>query len=49
MGGGMCFLFPYIMRKIMSVYPSFSEIGSQVSGVDSNFVLFGVVGENSTI
>lgn len=41
---GVGILFPYILRKIMSVYPHFNKIGSQVSGVDNNFVLFGVVG-----
>ena len=40
----MGILFPYILRKIMSVYPHFNETGSEVSGMDSDFVLFGVVG-----
>ena len=44
MGGGVGILFPYILRKIMSVYPHFNETGSQVSGMDSDFVLFGAVG-----
>lgn len=45
----MCFLFPHILRNIMSVYTSFNKNGSQVSGRDGNFLLFGVSEENSAM